>query len=211
MPVVGSRSDADQGRRPRGVRSAARRPGDRPGRAARRRGARAARRLRRLPHRPLHGVRRRPVRLRADGARARGRRRRRAGRRRRHLARARRPRRHALLAAVPRVHPLPERPHEPLPRDPRAAEQGLPARRDDAPLARRRADPPLHGHLDVRGVHGDARDRAREGQPGGTARGCGALRLRALDRDRRRDEHREGRRRARRASSSAPAWSGSAR
>ena len=37
------------------------------------RGARAARRLRRLPHRPLHRQRRRPVGLRADGARARGR------------------------------------------------------------------------------------------------------------------------------------------
>ena len=44
------------------------------------RGAGPARRLRRLPHRPLHGVGRRPVRLRADGARPRGRRRRRGGR-----------------------------------------------------------------------------------------------------------------------------------
>ena len=51
--------------------------------------------------------------------------------------RARRPRRHALLAAVPRVRPLPERPHEPLPRDPRAAEPGLPARRNDAALVGR--------------------------------------------------------------------------
>ena len=29
---------------------------------------------------------------------------------------------------------------------------GLPARRDDAPVARRRADPALHGHLDLRRV-----------------------------------------------------------
>ena len=35
---------------------------------------------------------------------------------------------------------------------------------------RRRGDPPLHGHLDLRRVHGDAGDRAREGQPGGAAR-----------------------------------------
>ena len=83
--------------------------------------------------------------------------------------------------------------HEPLPRDPRAAEQGLPPRRHDAALARRRADPPLHGHLDVRGVHRDAGDRAREGQPGGAARARVPVRLRALDRARRRDEHREGR------------------
>ncbi len=33
-----------------------------------------------------------------------------------------------------RVHPLPQRPHEPLPGDPRAAEQGLPPRRDDPPF-----------------------------------------------------------------------------
>jgi S-(hydroxymethyl)glutathione dehydrogenase / alcohol dehydrogenase len=30
---------------------------------------------------------------------------------------------------VPRVHPLPVRPHQSVPRHPRAAEQGLPARR----------------------------------------------------------------------------------
>ena len=36
--------------------------------------------------------------------------------------------------------------HEPLPGDPRAAEQGLPARRHDAAFAGGRADPSLHGH-----------------------------------------------------------------
>ena len=46
------------------------------------RGAGPAGRLRRLPHRPLHGLRRRPLRLRADRARPRGRRRGRGGRRR---------------------------------------------------------------------------------------------------------------------------------
>ena len=105
---------------------------------------------------------------------------------------ARRPRRDPLLPAVRRVRPLRRRPHQPLPRDPRAAEQGLPARRHDAPLARRRGDPPLHGHLDLRRVHRDARDRAREGQPGGAARPRLPVRVRPLDRPRRRDEHREG-------------------
>ena len=51
--------------------------------------------------------RRRSDGLRADGARARGRGRRRGDRRGRDLADAGRPRAHAVLAAVPRVHPLP--------------------------------------------------------------------------------------------------------
>ena len=133
------------------------------------------------------------------------------GRRGRRLARARRPRRDALLAAVPRVRALPRPAHEPLPRDPRAAEPGLPAGRDDAAVARRRADPALHGHVDVRGVHGHARDRAGEDRSRGATRPRLRLRLRPLDRARRGDEHRQGRSPARRASSSAPAWSGSAR
>ena len=82
----------------------------------------------------------------------------------RDLGRAGRPRRHALLAAVPRVRALPRPAHESLPRDPGAAGPGLPARRDDAALARRRAGAALHGHLDVRGVHGDAGDRAGQGR-----------------------------------------------
>ena len=127
------------------------------------------------------------------------------------LARARRPRRDALLAAVPRVHPLPQRSDESLPGDSRAAEQGLPPGRNDAALERRRADPALHGHVDVRRVHRDAGDRAREDQSRGAARGRVSLRVRPLDRARRRDQHREGRARHRRASSSVPAWSVSAR
>ena len=101
--------------------------------------------------------------------------------------------------------------HEPLPRDPRAAEPRLPARRHHAPVARRRADAPFHGHLDVRRVHGDARDRAREDRPGGAARSCLPVRLRALDGARRGDAHRRGRGPARPASCSVPAWSASAR
>ena len=67
------------------------------------------------------------------------------------------------------------------------------------------------GTLDLRRVHGDAGDRAREGQPRGAARPRLPVRLRPLDRARRGDQHGEGRagldlRRLRRR-----AWSGSAR
>ena len=55
-------------------------------------------------------------------------------------------------------------------------------------------DPPLHGLLDLRRVHGDAGDRAGEGQPGGAVRARLPVRLRALDRARRGDQHRQGRR-----------------
>ena len=132
-----------------------------------RRGARPARRVRRLPHRPLHGLGRRPDRLRAVRARARGRRRGRGGRRGRDARRAGRPRDHAVRARVREVHPLPEPADEPLRRDPRPAGPRLPARRHDPALPRRRAAAALHGHVDVRRVHGDARDRARKGEPGG--------------------------------------------
>ena len=63
-------------------------------------------------------------------------------------------------------------------------------------LPRRRGDPPLHGLLDLRRVHGDAGDRARQGQPRGALRARLPLRLRALDRARRGDQHRQGRSRA---------------
>ena len=86
----------------------------------------------------------------------------------------------------------------------------LPARRHDAPLPRRRAAAALHGHVDVRRVHGDAGDRAREGEPGGAARRLRAVRLRPLDRDRRRALHRAGRAGLDRAPSSAAASSASA-
>ena len=109
------------------------------------------------------------------------------------LRRARRPRGDAVLAAVRRVRPLPRPADQPLHGDPRAAGQGLPARRHHPPPARRRADPPLHGHLDLRRVHGDARDRARQDRPRGAARPRLPVRLRALDRARRGDEHGEGR------------------
>ena len=129
----------------------------------------------------------------------------------RHRARPGRPRRHPLLAPVRRVRPLPRPADQPLPGDPRAAEQGLPARRHDPDLTRGRRDPPLHGLLDLRRVHGDAGDRPGEDRPRGALRARLPLRLRPLDRPRRGDQHRLGRSRAAPAPSSAPGWSASAR
>ena len=128
-----------------------------------------------------------------------------------HARRSGRPRRHAVRARVRRVRPLPQPSHEPLRRHPRPAGRRPPARRHDALLPQRRAAPPLHGHLDLRRAHGDARDRAREGQPGSAARRLRALRVRALDGDRRGALHGAGRAGARPASSSAAASSVSAR
>ena len=82
---------------------------------------------------------------------------------------------------------------EHLPRDPRRAGAGLPARPHDAAPPRRRAHPPLHGDEHVRRGDGDARDRAREGAEGGAARRPLHARLRRDDRDRRGALHREGR------------------
>ena len=126
--------------------------------------------------------------------------------------RAGRPRGDAVLAPVRRVRALPLAQDEPLHGDPRAAEPGLPARRHDAAVARRRADPPLHGHLDVRRGDGDAGDRAREDLARRARprwRACSRAGSRPASA--RRCTRAQGRGRARRASSSARAWSGSAR
>ena len=82
------------------------------------------------------------------------------------------------------MRPLPERADEPLRRDPRHAGARLPAGRHDPALPRRRADAPLHGHVHLRRVHRDAGDRAREGLPGGLARGLRAVRVWACNRHR---------------------------
>ena len=60
---------------------------------------------------------------------------------------------------------------------------------------RRRAAAAFHGHVDVRGVHGDAADRARQDRPRGPARPRLPVRVRAVDGARRGDAH--GRRPAR--------------
>ena len=146
----------------------------------------------RLPHGHLHRERRRPVGLRPDGARPRGRRGRGGGRRGRHQPEEGRPRPHPVLAAVPRVHPLPLGSHQPVPEDPRAAGQGLPPRRHDPAAPGRRADPPLHGLLGLRRGHGHARDRPGEGRPGRPARRDLHPGLRRHHRHRRGPVHREG-------------------
>ena len=64
--------------------------------------------------------------------------------------------------------------------------------RHDAARSRRRADPALHGHFDVRRVHGHAGDRARQDLAGGAARPRVRLRLRPLHRARRCNEHCQG-------------------
>ena len=57
-------------------------------------------------------------------------------------------------------------------------------------LPRGRRDPPLHGLLDLRRVHGDAGDRAGEDRPRGALRARLPLRLWPLDRARSGDQHR---------------------
>ena len=144
--------------------------GARPRRPEGGRGAGAADGLRGLPHGHVHGLRRRPVRLRARAcsatrARASSRRSARASPRSRPATTSSRCSRpsaaSACTASTPRTNlclAIRER-----------AEPGPPARRDDAPVARRRADPPLHGHLDLRRGDGHAGDRAGQGRPRGAA------------------------------------------
>ena len=91
------------------------------------------------------------------------------------------------------VQVVPVAQDQPLHRDPRDAGQGRDARRHQPLLARRQAAPSLHGLLDVRQLHGAARDRGRE-DPRGRAVRQGLLhRLRRHDRHRRGDQHGEGR------------------
>ena len=127
------RGHEDPRRGARGVRRAARRPGRRPRRAGPGEVLVRLRRLRRLPHRPVHGLRastRRATRRPCSATRAPASSRR-VGEGVTSLARGR-PRRDPVLAPVPRVRALPRPADEPLPRHPRAAEPGLPARRHDA-------------------------------------------------------------------------------
>ena len=111
--------------------------------------------------------------------------------------------------AVRRVRPLPQPADEPLPRDPRAAEPGLPARRHDPPLA---ATASAIRHFMGTSTFAEytvmPEIALAKVEPGGAARGRRAVRLRALDRARRRDAARPRSRRARPASSSAPALVG---
>ena len=113
-------------------------------------------------------------------------------------AQAGRPRHPALHARVPAVQNLPVAPLQPLHRHPRDAGQGRDAGRHQ-PLPVRGDEPggiehavPLHGLLDLRELHGAARDRAGEGARGRALRQDLLHRLRRHHRHRRRDLHGQG-------------------
>ena len=109
--------------------------------------------------------------------------------------------------AVP-VVPQPQ--DQPLHRDPRDPGAGADAGRDQPLLdARWRADPALHGLLDLLELHGAAGDRGGEGARGRAVRQDLLYRLRGYHRHRRGHQHRQGRDRARRRWSSGSAASGS--
>ena len=131
-----------------------------------------------------------PSGLRAHGAGPRGRRHRREGGPGRVAGARGRPRGHAVQPPVRRVRALHQPAHQPVPGHPRGAGQGPPARRHHPPEPRRRGHPPLHGHLHVRRVHGDAGDRAGGGQPRRPGRPRVRVRLRAVHRPGRRHQHR---------------------
>ena len=98
----------------------------------------------------------------------------------------------ALHARVPAVRVLPEPQDQSVPGDPRDAGPGPDAGRHQPLLDRRQEAPPLHGHVDLRELHGAAGDRGRE-DPRGRAVRQGLLhRLRRHDRHRRGDQHGEG-------------------
>ena len=127
------------------------------------------------------------------------------------LVAARRPRRHALLARVRRVRPLPERPRRTsASRSASSRTSGyLPDGTTRLSRDGERA-PPLHGHVDLRRVHGDAGDRAREGRaPRRRSRAARRSRAGSRPGSAPRSTPR-GSSPGRRASSSAAGWSGSA-
>ena len=99
----------------------------------------------------------------------------------------------ALHAGVPPVPVLPVAQDQPLHRDPRDAGPGPDAGRHQPLLARRQADPSLHGLLDLRELHRAAGDRAGEGPRGRAVRQDLLHRLRRDDRHRRGHQHGQGR------------------
>ena len=104
-----------------------------------------------------------------------------------------RPRDPAVHAGMPAVRVLPEPEDQSLPGDPGDPGPGPDARRHLALLAERHQDLPLHGHLDLRQLHGAAGDRGRQ-DPRGRAVRQGLLhRLRRDHRHRRGAQHRQGR------------------
>jgi len=150
-------------------------------------------RHRRVSHRCLHTFGQGPRGSLSRGARPRGRGGRGRGRRGRPLARGRRSRHPALHPRMQGVQILPLGQDESVRAHPRDSGQGTDARRLQPTLRAGQGAAPLHGHVDVRFVHGRARDRAREGAQRRAPRSHLSARLRSHDRHRRRAAHREGR------------------
>ena len=99
----------------------------------------------------------------------------------------------AVHAGMPAMPVLPVAQDQSLHRDPRHPGPGPDARRHLAVLARRQADPPLHGHLDLRQLHRAAGDRGGENPRGRAVRQGLLHRLRRHHRHRRGHQHRQGR------------------
>ena len=110
-----------------------------------------------------------------------------------------RPRDPAVHARMPRVRVLPQSEDQPLPGDPQHAGPGPDAGRQQPVFHRRQAAASLHGHVDVRAVHGGAGDRAGEDSRGRALRQGLLHRLRRHHRHRRGDLHGEGGSRVRRS------------
>jgi hypothetical protein len=125
-------------------------------------------------------------------ARARGRGRGRGGRAGRDAGGAGRPRRALLGALVRLVRGVPARPAAALLDGVACDGRGRPPRRDEPPLAGRRACLPLLVHLLVRRGVRSAGAVVRADPPGSALRDCGARRLRRDDRHRRRLAHGRG-------------------
>ena len=139
-----------------------------------------------MPHRCVHLVRRRPGRLVPGDSRPRRRRDRRRSGQRRHQRQAGRPCDSAIHAGMPAVRILSFAEDQPVPGDSRHAGSGADARRHQPLQHRRQAAVPLHGHIDLRQLFGDA------GNIGGEDSRRRALRQGLLHRLRRHHRHRGG-------------------
>ena len=164
-----------------------------PRRTAGRRGAGRDQGHRHLPHRRVHPLRRRPRGALPRHPRTRGRGRGGGGRRGRDQREARRPRHPALHSRVPPVRLLPERQDQPLPGDPRDPGARRDARRHQPLPSGQGPNLPLHGDVDVRQPHRAAGNRGGQGPRGRALRQDLLHRVRRHHRDRRGDQHREGR------------------
>ena len=158
---------------------------------------------RRLPYRCLHPLGRGPRGAVPRHPRARGRRRCCGGRRRCGERGAGRSRDPPLRAGMPPVRLLPERQDQSLPVDPHDPGRRRHAGWVEPLLPRRRQDFSLHGHVDLRGIHGRLRIFGGKGSGRRALRQDLLHRLRRHHRRRRRHQHGEGATRATMSWSSA--------